>query len=408
MSAMIKSKTLIFVHQNFPGQFLHLCRELSRDNRVIFISKPTQNRVANVELVTYGSRRNATPGIHNYLVTCENEVLHGQAVARCLLQLKRRGINPDLVVGHSGWGETLFIKDVLPDVPLLTYFEFFFHAVGGDIGFDPEFPSSEEAAFRLRTRNYLLLSCLDSTDHGLAPTWWQQSRFPAPYQPKISVIHDGVDTAAIRPKTSPTVSFGEHLTFDGSVPLVTFVARNLEPYRGFHVFMRAAEKILAAHPSAHIAVVGGEGVSYGTRLPDGETYKARALREVSTDLSRLHFLGRIPYDTFKQMLQVSAAHVYLTYPFVLSWSLLEAMATECLIIGSSTPPVEEVIRDGQNGVLVDFFDPDGIASTVVEAISYPDRFQQLRQAARRTVIDRYDLYGVSLPRQKSLLQSMLA
>ena len=404
---MIKNKTLIFIHQNFPGQFLHLCRELAPHNRIIFISKKTPNRLAKVQVVTYEPHRKTTPNIHPYLTSIEDGILHGQAVARTLLQLQNKGVRPDIVIGHCGWGETQFVKDIFPDVPLLSYFEFFYSATGADVGFDPEFPSSSEAKFRLRSRNQLLLSCLDSTDCGLSPTWWQQTRFPTTYRSKIEVIHDGVDTTALVPADKPSVTFQDGLTLDGSVPVVTYVARNLEPYRGFHIFMRAAEKILARHPKVQIVAVGADGVSYGSKLPDGDTFRAKALREVTIDEKRLHFVGRIEYDVFKRLLQLSSAHIYLTYPFVLSWSMLEAMATECLIIGSQTAPVEEVIRHEQNGLLVDFFDAEAIAAAALEAVGKPKRFAELRKAARRTVIDRYDLHGVALPRQKALLQTML-
>ncbi|WP_152048582.1 glycosyltransferase family 4 protein [Aureimonas psammosilenae] len=404
---MIKNKTIIFIHQNFPGQFLHLCRELATHNKVFFISKQTINRLPNLTLIAYQPNRSVNASTHPYLTTIEDGILHGQAVARILLQLQNQNVRPDLIVGHSGWGETQFVKDIFPDVPLLSYFEFFYSAQGADVGFDPEFPSNPELRFHLRSRNQLLLSCLESTDQGISPTWWQSSRFPKAYAPKVHTIHDGVDTTTLVPAKKPSVTFPNGLTFNGSVPLVTFVARNLEPYRGFHVFMRAAEKILARHPSLHIVVVGGDGVSYGAKLPEGETYRARALKEVTIDEKRLHFVGRIEYDVFRKMLQTSDAHIYLTYPFVLSWSMIEAMSSECLLIGSQTAPVEEVIRHEQNGILVNFFDPDAIASAVVEAVRHPKRFQDMRRAARRTAIDRYDLHGVSLPRQKALMQDMM-
>jgi glycosyltransferase involved in cell wall biosynthesis len=404
---MIKNKTLIFIHQNFPGQFLHLCRELAPFNRIIFITKPTKNRIAGVELIAYEPHRKITPNVHPYLTTVEDGILHGQAVGRILVQLQQQGVRPDIIVGHCGWGETQFVKDIFSETPLLSYFEFYYSARGADVGFDKEFPSNDELKFHLRIRNNLLLSCLNSTDQGLSPTWWQHSRFPAAYASKINVIHDGVDTNALTPIDNPTVTLGDGLVFDGSVPLVTFVARNLEPYRGFHVFMRAAERILARHPSSHIVIVGGTEVSYGQRLPEGQSYKEMALKEVSIDATRLHFVGRIEYDVFKRLLQASSAHVYLTYPFVLSWSMLEAMSSGCLVIGSQTPPVEEVIRHGQNGLLVDFFDPEAIAATVLDALDKPHMYKQIRQSARRTVIDRYDLNGVCLPRQKALIQSMM-
>ncbi|WP_062212011.1 glycosyltransferase family 4 protein [Aureimonas sp. AU12] len=404
---MIRNKTLLFVHQNFPGQFLHLCRALSAENRIFFITKPTQNRLSNVRLVEYTPHRKPNPETHLYLRTLEDAVLHGQGVARLLLQMQKENIRPDVIIGHSGWGETQFVKDVFPDVPLLSYIEFFYSAVGADVGFDPEFPSNPELRFQLRIRNQMILSCLEATDVGLSPTAWQHSRIPAIFQPKVEIIHDGVDTDLVTPANNPRVTLGHGLTFDGSVPLVTYVARNLEPYRGFHVFMRAVGRILEANPTAHIVIVGGDGVSYGSRLPEGESYKARALKENPVDESRVHFVGKLDYDVFKQLLQVSDAHVYLTYPFVLSWSMLESMASECLLIGSRTPPVEEVVRHGENGLLVDFFDPREIAETVTEALRRPELYREMRRAARRTVVEGYDLKRVCLPRQIQLIERML-
>jgi glycosyltransferase involved in cell wall biosynthesis len=215
-----------------------------------------------------------------------------------------------------------------------------------------------------------------------------------------------VDTSALIPSARPSVRFSDQLAFDGSVPLVTYVARNLEPHRGFHIFMRAVQPILDANPKAHIVIVGGDDVSHSRRLPNGETYREWALKENPVDLSRVHFVGKVPYDVFKQMLQASDAHVYLTYPFVLSWSFLEAMSSECLVIGSKTAPVEEVVRHGENGILVDFFDPKAIAAAVTEALRNKERFRDIRHAARRTVVE-YDLTTVTLPKQLALLERMI-
>lgn len=403
---MIQNKTILFIHQNFPAQFQHLCRSLAASNRIFFITKKTANRMQNIRLIEYElGAANAKP--HPFLSTLENAVNYAQAVTRILLQMERQGIRPDLIVGHCGWGETLFVKEVFPDVPLLTYFEFFYHSEGADAGFDPEYPPDTQNKFRTRMRNLQFLSCMDATDRGLSPTRWQHSLLPRVFQPKVEVIHEGVDTDLLVPAERPTVRLSDTLHFDGSVPLVTYVARNLEPHRGFHIFMRAVRPILEANPDAHIVIVGGEEVSYSQKLPNGETHKQRALKENPVDESRVHFVGRIPYDIFKQMLQTSDAHVYLTYPFVLSWSMLEAMSSECIVIGSRTPPVEEVLRDGENGLLVDFFDPQGIADRVTEALRNKVKFRAMRKAARKTVVENYDLKRVTLPRQLALLESMI-
>jgi glycosyltransferase involved in cell wall biosynthesis len=317
----------------------------------------------------------------------------GKRVAAGAAQLRRQGFYPDVIFAHLGWGEALFLKDIFPKARVLLYCEFFYRARGGDMGFDPEFPASAEKILRLRVMNAPLLMSLDASDWGMAPTRWQQKQFPAAYAQRMSVIHDGIDTDTVMPaKDLP----GEEL--------ITYVARNLEPYRGFHIFMRAIPEIQKRRPNARIVIVGGDDVSYSPRLPAGETYRQRMLREIEgkADLSRVHFAGKIPYRDYVEILRKSSVHVYLTYPFVLSWSLLEAMSAGCLVVASRTPPVEEVIRNGENGLLVDFFSTEQIAARIDEALSL-ENSKLLRDRARGTVIERYDLKRVCLPAQLGLV-----
>jgi glycosyltransferase involved in cell wall biosynthesis len=234
---------------------------------------------------------------------------------------------------------------------------------------------------------------------------------PARYRDRITVIHDGIDTERVKP--NPHVKLGlakSGLTLRPGDEVITFVNRNMEPYRGFHVFMRALPEIQKRRPNAVVLIVGGDDISYGKRLPPGETWRQRMLAEVGDrlDMQRVRFVGRIPYNDFAAMLQVSAVHVYLTYPFVLSWSMLEAMSAGCLVVGSSTPPVEEVISDGVNGLLVDFFSPQGIAEAIDRVLTHPDRMADVRRRARQTVIERYDLRQVCLPRHIALVDAVVA
>ena len=388
---------LLFVHQNFPGQYRHLAAHYARKPgfRVVGIGEKAnllrQPRLPGVPLLGYHLPELETPDAFNASVL--RAIHRGKRVAAGAIQLRRQGFNPDVIFGHIGWGEALFLKDIFPKARVLLYCEFFYRAQGGDMGFDPEFPVNAEKILRLRVMNAPLLMSLDASDWGMVPTRWQQKQFPATHAARMSVIHDGIDTDVVTPSNSREDE------------LVTYVARNLEPYRGFHTFMRAIPEIQKRRPKARIVIVGGDEVSYSPRLPPGQTYRQHLLREIEgkADLSRVHFTGKIPYKSYLDVLRRSSVHVYLTYPFVLSWSLLEAMSAGCLVVGSRTPPVEEVIRDGENGLLVDFFSTEQIANTVADALEHQQDLQPLRARARGTVVERYDLKRVCLPAQLGLV-----
>jgi glycosyltransferase involved in cell wall biosynthesis len=226
---------------------------------------------------------------------------------------------------------------------------------------------------------------------GVSPTHWQRSRHPEIYLPKIKLAHEGIDTDLLRPDAAAQLTLPNGHTVKAGDPVITYVARNLEPYRGFHSFMRTLEKVQKAHPRCHTIIVGGDDVSYGHKPSDAPNWREKMLREVSLDASRTHFMGKVPYDVYRKVLQVSAAHVYLTYPFVLSWSMLEAMASGCLVIGSRTGPVQEVIEDRENGLLVDFFNTAEMADRIVEAIDNQAAMRPLREAAQRCAKARYSL-----------------
>ncbi len=400
---------VLFIHQNFPGQFRHLAGHLASDrqNRVVAICQPHAPRHPQVpNTITYKPARKPGPPAHHYLRGIEEGVLNGQAVAKVLLQLKKAGFAPDIVIAHPGWGEALYVKDVFPDTALLSLFEFYYHAEGADSNFDPEFPLSFDGRARIRTRNALHLLNLTACDAGVSPTQWQKSLHPAEFHSAISVIHEGIDTRTVAPKRQQTFTLpnGTMLTREDEV--VTYAARNLEPYRGFHQFMRAIEQICRRRPHSQIVIVGGDEVSYGQRLPQGQTYRQKLLQEVSIDPKRVHFLGKLPYADYLALLQVSSAHVYLTVPFVLSWSMLEAMSAGCLVIGSDTAPVREVLQHGKNGLLVDFFSPTQIAERVDEVFSHSNRMQAIRESARQTIVERYEVKQ-SLMRYRGVIGSMV-
>ncbi len=406
---------VLFVHQNFPGQYLHLAPALAarEGNRVVALSTRPGVSLPGVRLEVYPIQDTPSPGIHPWLAEQEVKVIRGRAVAVAARKLRDEGFWPDVICAHPGWGEALFLKDVWPDSRLVCFCEFFYRAQGSDLGFDPEFtgPRGDEELCRLRLKNAHHLISLEAADLGVAPTRWQRDQFPLEFQGKIEVVFDGIDTAVASPRVEATVRLKrDKLVLSRADEVVTFVARNLEPYRGFHVFMRALPAILRARPRARAVIVGADGVSYGRKSPDGRTWRQVLLDEVGPDLDmgRVHFVGRLPYNTFLDVLRVSSAHVYLTYPFVLSWSMLEAMSIGGLVIGSATPPVQEVIRHGENGLLVDFFDVSGLARTVVDALENRTTFDALRKAARQSIVDNYDLKTVCLPRQLDMVDRLAA
>jgi glycosyltransferase involved in cell wall biosynthesis len=397
----------LFVHQNMPGQFGHLAARLACEsgNRVVFLSKADRAPPAGTTLVRYHPSRNAHPTTHHYIREFENAVLHGQAAARACLDMKKAGFTPDLVVAHPGWGEPMYIKDVFPAAKLVNYCEFYYRASGADVGFDPAEQLDADFAARLRTRNAALMIALEACDRGFSPTEWQRSVHPAEWHHKIEVIFDGVDAERARPNSRAVFRLPDGTALTRKSQVITYVARGLEPYRGFPSFMRAIPAMLDGLPGATILIAGADDVSYGRRPEGGRTWRQAMVDEVRPDSKRVHFLGPVPYQDYLRLLQISAAHVYLTVPFVLSWSAMEALAAGCVVIGSRTPPVEEMIRDGENGFLVDFFSPEKIAAKTVEAVKAGDALRDMRRRARASILGRYDL-ATCLPQQLRLLHEV--
>ncbi|WP_395008283.1 glycosyltransferase family 4 protein, partial [Undibacterium sp.] len=408
---------ILFIHQNFPGQFKHLVPALiARGHQVAatLMSAKDVTSPPNLTLHTYYPKRFSTPNIHPWLIDMEAKTIRAEAMFHALMKLKAEGYEPDLIIAHPGWGESLFVKQVWPNTKLAIYCEFFYEAEGQDMGFDPEFPrSSIEDACRLMLKNNNNYLHFDIADAGISPTRWQQSTFPMPFRDKISVIHDGIDTNVICRNDAAIFDLDQGGSLSKSDEVITFVNRNLEPYRGYHIFMRALPQILQARPQAKVVIVGGDDVSYGAKPDNGKNWKQIFLEEVSpqlTDeqLARIHFVGKIAYPRFVRLLQASSLHVYLTYPFVLSWSLLEAMSTECAILASDTSPLHEAITDGVTGCLVDFFDVDALASKAIDLLADPATRARLGKNARQFAREHYDLKTQCLPQQLAWVDSILS
>ncbi|MBS1063509.1 glycosyltransferase family 4 protein [Gluconobacter wancherniae] len=380
----------LFVHQNFPGQFLHFVRYLHEQggNEIVFISEANEGSIDGVRRAIYRVPRLPSSATHPHLREFEYALLRAEAVAKAAETLKGLGYKPDIIIGHHGWGELLNLVDVFPGTPVLGYFEFFYHADRNDVGFDPEFPASPTLSAAVRVKNAINLQGLSLPNgYGQTPTHFQRDTYPVWAQDKISLLREGVNLDLCCPDASAR---RRNLTINGVKisprdKLITYVARDLEPYRGFHSVMRALPRILDERPDAQIILVGGDGVSYGARPNEGGTWREKLLRELGSrlDLSRVHFVGKVGYDDFRALLRRSDAHLYLTYPFVASWSLREAMATGCAIIGSDTAPVREFVTDNVTGRLVPFLDPNKIAETVLEVLEDRSLAKRLGQDARR-------------------------
>ncbi|WEN13774.1 glycosyltransferase [Rhodanobacter sp. AS-Z3] len=405
---------VIFIHQNMPGQFRHLmayCAESSEFEVVVVGEK--QRVLANFPRAMHGVTFHVydltdipREQVPSELWTTTNAMRRGRAVALCLQNIRDTGFRPDVIYGHPGWGDMLHVRDVFPAARIVNYGEFYFNRDGQDLNFDPEFQPQAMDVYRVRTDNMTQLVSLVDSDACISPTQWQRSRYPELLRKHITVIHDGIDVDVVKPDPTVRLTLPQSgLVLDRNVPVITYVSRNLEPYRGFHVFMRALPGILSALPDAQVLIVGGDEVSYSSKLPGSRTYREMMLAELGArlDLSRVHFLGRVPYEQYLRILQVSRVHVYLTYPFVLSWSMLEAMAVGAVVVGSSTPPVQEVIVDGVNGFLVDFFSPQELGEAVCRACRDFDELGSIRQAAMETVTQRFDLRNDCLRRQLALL-----
>jgi glycosyltransferase involved in cell wall biosynthesis len=401
---------ILFLHQNFPAQFIHVASALQRGgHRVMAVVPETNNRPRIVPTETYRFEPPTHVPSSDLGAHYRERAMRGSAAADGMLRLKASGFTPDVVVGHGGWGETLFVRDIWPRARLIVHAEFYYTADSADVGFDPEFETlpTLTQAIRLRVRNSAMIQAIVDADVAVAPTQWQAGRFPPSLRQRLTILHEGINTTRAAPNPRAEVRLGrDKLTLRPGDEIITFVNRNLEPYRGYHSFLRALPDVLRARPKARAVIVGGDSVSYGPALPNGQSWKNHYLEEVrdKLDMSRIHFVGMIPHNVFVQLMQVSAAHVYLTYPFVLSWSALEAMSAGAVVIGSRTPPVEEVIEDGVHGHLVDFFDTAVLSERIIDVLASPAAQMALRRAARQTVIDRFDLHGRCLPQWLALVR----
>ena len=402
---------VLFLHPNFPGQFRRLAAALAREPEVQVWGMgdqawvPADLELPGVRLLRYPHVPEGVATAHPWSRNFERAVRRGDQVIRTLAEHKRKGLEPDVIVAHPGWGDAFFVRDFFPGARVVGYFEYYYRVRGADVGFDPEFPAHFNDIFRLHADNATQLLALESCDAAVCPTRWQKGLFPPAYDGKLRVQHEGIDTMLVQPDPQAEVRLRDGRALRQGNEVLTYVSRNLEPYRGFHVFMRALPRILRERPDCQVLVVGAEGTSYGPAPRSGGSWKEVYLNELrnALDLNRVHFTGILSYGEYLKVLQVSRVHVYLTYPFILSWSLLEAMAAGCVLVASDTAPVSEFLQDGVSGRLFAFRDHERLATLAIDALANPENHAHLAQAARQTVVERMDFEAVALPAYRRLL-----
>jgi glycosyltransferase involved in cell wall biosynthesis len=407
---------ILFIHQNFPGQFKHLAPLLAAQGHhcvALTLRVKEQTTWNGVHVLPYALPERKGQATHSWVMDFDTKVTRGDACYRAARGLRDKGYAPDLILTHHGWGESMFLKDVWPDAKMALYCELYHLAEYPHLNYDPEFARSDTdlQALRIRLKNLNNHLHFDIAEAGISPTRFQADTFPQPFRDRITVAHDGIDTKLARPDPNARLSIEGIGDLTRNDEVITFVNRNLEPYRGYHVFMRALPQLLRERPRAHVLIVGGDSVSYGAQPPKGQTWKQIFSDEVrgqipDADWERVHFLGRVPYDRFLSLLQVSRVHIYLTYPFVVSWSLMEAMACEAAIVASDCTPVREVIRDGETGKLVDFFDGEGLVAQVCALLDDAEARAELGRAARAHIVKTYDLDSIALPAQMAWLKGL--
>ncbi|MEI4473094.1 glycosyltransferase [Frigidibacter sp. MR17.24] len=393
---------ILLVHQNFPGQFLHLAPALkARGHEVLALTAETNGRAPDTTIARYRWSEAEEDKITGPGAGFARAAFRGGRAARAAAQLRdRHGFVPDVIFGHSGWGETLFLNEVWPQARMLAYAELMYRTTGLDTDFDAEFQTPDlDSRITTSGRRAHMLQAMIDADAAVAPTAFQAGTFPAELLAKIRVIHDGVDTARVRPDPQARLTLPNGRVLAPGDEVLSFVNRRLDPYRGFHVLMRALPEVMAARPEAQVVLVGDDGRGYGGLPRDAASWREKMLAEVGDrlDLSRVHFLGRVPYPTYLSLLQVSRVHAYLTYPFVLGWSMVEAMAAGCALVASRTAPVQEAVTDGVEARLVDFFDIPGWSQALTAALADPASMQPLRLAARARALRDYDLRSRCLP-----------
>lgn len=399
---------VLFAHQSFPGQFRYLAPTLAaQGHEVVFMSLPTTRSLSKIQQVFYDMTPPAREPEDQYIGHLLNAMSYARAAAATANSLKRDGFVPDVIIAHPGWGESLFLRDIFSSAKMLLFLEFFSRPENSYYDFDRTEPLDFEERVSLRMRNVTHLMALNDFDWAFSPTLWQKSLFPVEYQSRISTIHDGINIEKFKPRDDLSLVLPSGKILKKGMEVITFVSRHLEPCRGLNTFMRAVEIVLRKRPNCEVLIYGRSEAAYGPENRSGKTHLDLILDEVDLDRNRLHLFGFAEQPEVIAAMSISSAHVFFTYPFLISWSVLEALAMECILIASATAPLQEFIQHGQNGILVDFFDHTALADQLCEVLENQERYQQLRKAARETVLVRFNA-SRNVAKQISILSRLHA
>lgn len=382
------SRSVLFVHNNFPGQFGDLASLLTaRGVPCLAIGQHYAPGQVGVKIARYTLGRGSTPNIFPLAVRAEADLLRARSAYDAAMALKAEGWDPEVIVGHPGWGEMTFLSEVFPAAKTVAFAEFYYHGRGYDVGFDTALQGDVdiESVLRADGKNGAMAMAYAGADAIVAPTPFQAGSLPRRLRDGVRVFHEGIDVEAIRPAPPQPFALDDGRVLAPGTPVVTHVNNHMEPLRGLQTFARALPRLLAEAPDAHAILIGDPNRKpYGGSAPDGKTWQDVCFETIDYDPARVHFLGRVPHDRMLAALRLGVAHVYYTYPFVLSWSLSEAMASGCYVIGSDTGPVRDAIQDGVNGRLLPFFDHDALSDALIAACRDPQASAAMRMAARKT------------------------
>ncbi len=400
---------VLYIHPNFPAQFGHIGQRLAGEHgwKITFATAAAGGNAGGMERIVYRVAGGATNRNHFCSRTFENAIWNCDGVYQSLRI--RPDVKPDLIVAHSGFGSSLFLRELYPNVPVINLFEFYYHTSGRDcdMGFrrDLGWPLPDAHLHRARARNAMILLDLQNCDAGYTPTQFQLSRFPSEYRSKLRVIFDGIDRAIyhghdeqLRPAPA-TRATREILgvSVPASTRIVTYVGRGFESMRGFDIFMKTAQRISKEYSDVLFFVVGSDRICYGgdeNHIGGAASFREWVLSRDEYDLTKFKFVGMLAPHVLSQLLAATDLHIYLTVPFVLSWSMMDALSCGAVVLGSDTSPVSEMIRDGENGLLRNFFDIEGLAAAAVKVLKDPAAFRPLGRTAEKIIADRYSLEAV--------------